>query len=245
MAYFSDFPFTRYKFGNEVYSVLVQDISAYVDVIDSIKDGVAFYTTHYILEGDRPDNLSQRMYGTVEYYFTYYLMNDTIRERGWPLTQKTLDKKVKEDYPNFTITTQDDLTGIMKVGENIVGNTSGATGTILKRDLDLGQLVINPTNSFTFQKNELIVILDEFGFARQSVTSTAATSQWQSVRHYVDGDGQRVDIDPLSDPPGTYTPVLYNEWYKQENDAIREIRVIRPSAMNSVMRAFRQAIKST
>lgn len=243
MAYFRDFPFTRYKFGNEVFDVLTQDITAYVDIIDDIKDVASFYQEYYILEGDRPDNLSQRMYGTPDYYFTYYLMNDNIRQCGWPLTQKTLDAKVKEDFPHFTVTTQDDMTGIMLPGSSVLGQTSGASGTVKRRNLDLGQLIIEPTNEFKFQKNELVVILDEFNNVTQSVVSTAATEQWQSIRHYINGDKEQVDIDPHQDPPGTYTPVLYSEWYKEQNDALRQIRILRPSAITSIMRSFKEAMR--
>ena len=247
MSYFAEFPMTRYQYGNETYSVLTQNLAAYVDVIDDIKDAISFYTEMYILDGDRPDNMSYKLYGTPEYYFTFFLMNDHLRQQGWPLTQKALDEKVKTDYPHFTITNNSgNGDAQLKVGSNITGNTSGATGTIIKRRLDLGQLIVKPTNDFTFRKGELVAIFDEFGFVTKSVVATAATDQWQSVRHYVDGNGERVDIDPLNTDniPAQYTPVLYNEWYKERNDANREMKVIKPTAIQSVMRAFRDAMKS-
>ena len=58
----------------------------------------------------------------------------------------------------------------------------------------------------------------------------------------MDGDLNQVDVDPALDPPGTLTPVLFNEYYKEENDSLRQIKIVKPSAINSVMNAFRKAL---
>ena len=56
--FFRNFPLAEYKFGNEETTALFQNISAYINIIDELKDDVAFYTTHHIGEGERPDTLS-------------------------------------------------------------------------------------------------------------------------------------------------------------------------------------------
>ena len=38
MSFFNGFPFTSYKFGNETDVAYIQDISAYVDIIDQVKE---------------------------------------------------------------------------------------------------------------------------------------------------------------------------------------------------------------
>ena len=42
MKYFKDFQDIFYNFGNEAQPTLVQNISRYVDVVDQIKDDIAF-----------------------------------------------------------------------------------------------------------------------------------------------------------------------------------------------------------
>ena len=63
MAYFYNFPNVAYKFCNEESITAFQDISAYVDIIDQIKDDVNFYQFYNVLDGDRPDIVSFKLYG--------------------------------------------------------------------------------------------------------------------------------------------------------------------------------------
>lgn len=58
LQYFREIP---YPFNGST-QVKFQDISQYADIIDSIKDEITAYTEYYVLEGDRPDNLSQKLY---------------------------------------------------------------------------------------------------------------------------------------------------------------------------------------
>ena len=110
MDYFKYFPYTRYVFGNEaeeigtgkVVTEVVQDISRYVDVIDEVKRSKAFSTQYYIQENERPDNVSQLLYGNPSYHWTFWLMNDHIREQGWPLTYRQMQKQLERDFPGMS-----------------------------------------------------------------------------------------------------------------------------------------------
>ncbi len=42
--YFQDFPTLDYRFGNETFTTNFQNIAAYVDVIDTVKDNLSYYT---------------------------------------------------------------------------------------------------------------------------------------------------------------------------------------------------------
>ena len=66
-------------------------------VVDQVKENSSFYKNYYIRDGERPDNVSHRLYENPRLHWTFYLMNDHIREQGWPLTQRSIVEKVKED----------------------------------------------------------------------------------------------------------------------------------------------------
>ena len=241
-TYFDDFEIVPYRFGNEAQPAFFQNVGNYVDVIDQLKDQITFYADYFIFDGERPDQVAYKVYGEVNPYFTFFLLNDNIREQGWPLTQRSLDKKVKVDYPNRTLTTKASLTGLFLPGQLVTGQSSGATGTVIRRRLELGQLIIKPSNDSTFLSNELIISNHPTTGALQSVTTVGSAFEYLAVRHYVDGDLNQVDIDPSLDPPGAYTPVLFSEYYKEQNDNLRQIKIVKPSAINSVMNAFKKAL---
>ena len=240
MSYFTNFPNILYKFGNNETETIFQDISAYVQIIDEIKDNINFYSTYTILEGERPDQLSQKLYGTPSMYWTFFLMNDNIRQLGWPLTQSQIQELVAKQFPKKVITTVADLTGIFKPGQTITGLGSGATGTIISRRLDFGQLVINTTG--TFIAGELIT--STVGTTTQSVLlSKGSTVQYETIHHWEDSDGDYVDIDPSVGTSAIYTPITFYDKYVADNDLLRTIKTIKPIAVNSVYRAFNESLR--
>ena len=239
MSYFTNFPNVAYTFGNESTQNVVQDITAYVQIVDEIKDNLNFYSSYTILEGERPDQLSQKLYGTPSLYWTFFLMNDNIRELGWPLLSAQVQELVAKQFSKKTITTRANLTGVFKPGQTISGLSSGATGTILSRRLDHGQLSIDSFGTFT--ANELIT--STVGSAIQSVLlSRGSTNQYESIYEWVDGDGVPVDVDPSVGTSAIYTPITYYDKFVADNDALRTIKIIKPVAANSVFRAFNESL---
>mgnify|MGYP001372679124 CR=1 FL=1 len=100
--FFNKFSRVDYIFGDDYFVKgggdfaleLIQNLTSYVEVVDSIKQNSSFYSKYQILEGDRPDQVSQKLYGTPNYHWTFYIMNDNIRASGWPLTNLCSGKKV-------------------------------------------------------------------------------------------------------------------------------------------------------
>ena len=90
MSFFQNFPLQRYKFGSEVEDTLIQNLTAYVDIIDNIKNNISFYNKIELRDGTRADQLSQQLYGNPNYYWTFYLMNDHVKKYGWPLSLLSL-----------------------------------------------------------------------------------------------------------------------------------------------------------
>ena len=79
--FFTHFPNVNYAFGDE-FNVKgganltlskFQDITAYIDLIDEVKQNAPFYSEYYVLENDRPDQVSQAIYGTPDYHWTFFI----------------------------------------------------------------------------------------------------------------------------------------------------------------------------
>lgn len=145
MSYFTNYPTVNYRFGNESTSVAVQDIGAYIDLIDRVKDDISFYQEYNLRDGDRPDQVSNDLYGSPDYHWTFYLLNDDLKGRGWPLTRSRISDKAKEEYPNIVFTTRANIAEQFLVGSNIEGQASGVTGKILRRRPDMGQIIVEKT----------------------------------------------------------------------------------------------------
>lgn len=158
MSYFLNFPLTYYSFGDNESPVLFQNLSAYIDLVDQLEDQVSFYEWETILDGDRPDILSHKLYNTPDYYWTFFLLNPKLRESGWPLSEQTINKVIRQNYPHWSVTTANDFSkSNFYAGQYVQGTVSGTTGTIIETNLELGQLTID-TKGYKYKVSDDVLL---------------------------------------------------------------------------------------
>lgn len=239
--YFQYFPKEFYLFGNEKIPDSIQDITRYADVVDQIKDNTTLYENHYIQDNERPDQTSYRFYNTPNFYWTFYLMNPKIREQGWPLSNQKLLEYAQDAHPNKTLTTRDSLTsitGFFKTGDTVEGRSSGATGKIVHRNLDLGQITVQ-VSSGTFLGTENI----QTEGTNTLVKLVSVVDEFNAAHHYEEND-IFVDIDPTVGPTVSMKEVtILDRLYRQNND-LRQIRIIKRGFVQEIASSFREAIAS-
>lgn len=240
MSYFKNFPLVDYRFGNETSLTAFRSLSSYSDIVDQIKDDVSFYTDYYIQEGERPDQLSYRFYNTATLHWLFYLLNDSLKESGWPLTNAQLLAKAKYDYPMLTLTTRSPLYDRFAVGQTISGNESSATATISHRHLDLGQVVcINTSGTFTAGETISSTNSDD---EVETIVLTSSELEYLSAHHYENSDKEVVDIDPEVGPGASLTEITYLDRMVTKNNELKQIRVLKPEAVRQVVASFRESM---
>jgi hypothetical protein len=213
--YFRKFPSVGYNFGDNEAQTLFPNLSVYVDVIDQVKQEIAFYEKYTILDGDRPDIVSQKLYGTPDYHWTFFAMNDNLKESGWPMPEHELRGLVKKRYPHRA-----------------------------ERNLDIGQLIIasdkneNGINN-NFGSTEQIAAGDTVEQQSVNVVSAIAeTDQYNSVVYYKNSAGEIVDIDPFNQVTSGLTPVTIMDDYISFNDSLKNIVVIKPNQITAVANEY-------
>jgi hypothetical protein len=255
MNYFSNNPNTLYRFGNNEEAVLIQDISVYANVIDQLKDDVTTYQKYTILENMRPDQVSFKLYGTTDFYWTFFLLNDNIREQGWPLSQTELLAQCQRDFPGTTLVTADDLTSDQLTdtgavrdkiveGVTVIGQTSGVTAIVDHRHLDLGQVIVKGTKAFI--EGEFVYLSSDINVG---FNATTVVTEYLSVHHWEDGNGDYVDLidaNGIVDITGgaSNTAVTQLGRYIRQNDLLKEIKVFKKEIVGQVSDAIKTAISS-
>ena len=234
MNYFRNFPITTYLFGKENDPIVFQDLSTYVDLIDNVKDQLTFYTYYQIKDGDRPDHVSRKLYKDEKFHWTFFLLNDNIRRQGWPLEYNEVRSRAEKIYENTVIRTRNEIFDTFQVGQTVSGSQSGASGTIIRRNLDNGQLVIEGTH--TFKSGETVTSGSE------SITIVSFSEEYNALHHYEDSAGDYVDVSPFDADPGIYAVVTNKENYISENDELKQIRVFKPSDIFSITNRFNEAM---
>lgn len=246
MKYFKDYEDVLYLFGSNEQQTLTPNLSIYVDVIDQVKDDISFLTYYNIIEGTRPDQASVQLYGSTLYYWTFYLLNDNIRQQGWPLTNVELQRYVKKAFPNTALTTRENISTKLKVGQTVTGNTSGATGTIVRRNLDLGQIIVEGTVNFT-SSGETVTSLNADG-DYEFVTAISSSAEHLSASYYTDTTGVcDLGVDGsgnLLAPGATKNEITHEQAYFDVNESLKQIKVIRPSLITSLVGSFKKALRT-
>ena len=240
MSYFKSFPKELYQFANGDKAIM-QNLSVYVDIVDQMKENAAFYQNYYIQDGDRPDNVSHRLYKNSKLHWTFFIMNDSIRERGWPLSKSSIVEKCKKDLPNITLETRDDIDMFLK-GIVVQGSISGATGTVVRTDTSLGQVIIELTDESNFVVDD--VISDVESNVSQTPTVLGVQLEYLSAHHYTDEEGEFIDYRTKEGWNDSALKMTNLDYYQQQNEELRQIRVIKPSSVNLISSMFNKAVTS-
>lgn len=103
--FFQKFPKVPYSFGSGELPVNFQDITLYIDYFDQIAEYGTLYQNYAIKNNQRPDQLSFELYGSTDYYWTFYYINEKLRRCGWPIDNSQVYNKAKQYYPNIVVTT--------------------------------------------------------------------------------------------------------------------------------------------
>lgn len=166
MSFFKQFPKISYDFDRNGVLQNVVNIYKSVRVLKAFEDNINTYTFYEVKNGERPDIVSQRLYGSTRFYWTFFIINDFLHDglAAWPMSQEKLQTYMANEYSGIVINTnpiivrdtdnsitdhRNSLAGRFTLGETITGGTSGATGILHKKDIDLNQLVLkNVTGTF-------------------------------------------------------------------------------------------------
>ena len=158
--FFSQFPSVAYDFNRT--GTVQQMVNIFRNVRPetvSALNAVTLYKNYKIIDGMRPDVLSQKIYGTPDYYWTFFIINDFLHDglQVWPMSQEVLRKYVEKNYSGKALCfkpevvrdvdgiaqgTKNSVSGLLNLGELIYGSTSGAVGRLVRKDADLNEIIL-------------------------------------------------------------------------------------------------------
>lgn len=121
MSYFNRFPTVNYDVTGQNDLVQFTNFTQNLVVREkNILNGTA-YLNYIIDDGTRPDVLSDYLYGTSEYYWTFFVINDNLRlsKLNWPLSEFELDAAISTKYDPYSIISFDPTTTADEINGNI------------------------------------------------------------------------------------------------------------------------------
>ena len=215
---------------------LLKNLTAKVTDSNDLLNSAGFYQTVEIIDGERPDILSTRLYGTDQYHWTFLLLNPQIKNiwDDWPMSASQLIEYCTNKYQHLAADTDTDLNNKFIIGETITGGVSGATGIIREVHVNMGYIVIEKTaGTFTIT-----------GETIQGLTSTDSAvanfikSQAYAPHHHVDSSGNWVKRAAAGTT--AYNYIDYESAIAEQN---RQIKAIKPLHIREVASQFIKEMK--
>lgn len=105
MSFFRNFPTVPYSYFGKGTSSTATNIFRNVDVKDADIDSIVSYQYYRIKDGERPDVISQKIYGTPDYHWTFFVTNDSLKNglNTWPLSNREVENYIRINYQPYTI----------------------------------------------------------------------------------------------------------------------------------------------
>lgn len=197
MSFFQQFPKIQYDFADNGIDTRIVDLFRFVKADEKYFDDVSRYQYFQVRNGDRPDIVSNLLYGTPDYYWTFFLVNDHLKSglSGWPMMQEQLDDYLETEYSGTVIQTRPEvvttnsgivteyknsLAGLFEINQTINGSESHASGRLASKDTQLSQLVIKDVVGI-FKRGDFFQNPDPNG---EYITASTGRKSY-SVRSYI------------------------------------------------------------
>lgn len=228
--YFQGFPTIKYDINGDGRLADATDIFRSVRIKPSMRDNIMLYTSYTIQDGERPDHVSIKLYNSIDYYWTFFMINEDLVNifTDWPLSTLELHNLIARKYSGFVLTSDNDFAGKFQKNERIFGLLSGATATLLEKDINTGILKIGDIVG-EFADGELIE-----GLTSKDILTIGGQRPFKDVaHHYEDVNGNTVGRFQT----GAY-PITNEEWEYAVNEKKSVIQVIKPQHISKVAQEF-------
>ena len=258
--YFKDFPSYLYDFnyGNDVKTTVVKDITRNIRFKKEILDNIALYDEYDIVDGETPEIISEKFYGTPEYHWVVMLANDKYDYRSdFPIPEFILQKHIQTYYnPTLHSKVTDWKFEGSKIKFKIYDSLTAfdvryLTAPIeytLSGETDQGSFSYNFSWGSIYGGASFDYLTQEFSqnlTAEHNIRGTPITEltintlgREHNPVFFVNSTGHTVNAGSEG-----AIPITGDQLHRYENDKKRRIKIISPTLLETVIKNYEQFLK--
>jgi len=255
MSYFNNFNTIEYDFDGSGVNRSIRNLAQYSTIISKNLDNVSFYSYYNILDGERPDTVSQKLYGTPSFYWLFFVINDNLQNywEDWPKGSEALRNYVEEEFVGLAAIFDADVEAFGKFvkGGTVQGSLSNATGKVVGIYPTQGYIQIEQlkTSSSDFRtEGETITLTASNSTLADDISRVGNTLACTSIVKAAYGASYHVDDGTLQRTrrrtAGT-SPITHFEMTNDSNLEKSRIKVIKPEFVGEVIAAFEKAMRES
>ena len=197
-TFFKQFPTVDLKYANnDKNTIAYTDIYRFVDVDELNLESFTNYEWYEIEDGERPDHISQKLYETPNFYWTFFIINERLKGgyKEWPLSNSAFDKYLAEKYDQY---------GVCNIIPSfLLSQTDLMNGSIFSdlmdgyQNADLMLEYDSPIPTFNFIKG--LDLTYPWLRVKRTISSLAQdNNQWAKIKHY-DNDRYQLWLEDVTD----------------------------------------------
>lgn len=241
--YFANFPKIVYDFdlsSGTDYKV-VTDITRNVRVRKQILENIALYDYYDVQEGETPEMISEKVYGTPYYHWVIMLVNqryDYVND--FPLSQLELDSFIYSKYGDKKYHVHDyKVNGFIKEGIN----------TLVLRDSNLdgggigemaeGKVLTSIVNGYEARIDNILVESDNKTITIEVSMRTGKFAPNETVKIRDENTFAEVVTCTI---PAQYTTTSNYDYEFNLNESKRRIKLVDPKLVEQIVKEFKDIL---
>ena len=241
--YFSNFPKIVYDFDltSGIDYKIVTDITRNVRLRKQILENISLYDYYDIAEGETPEIISEKVYGTPYYHWVIMLVNqryDYVND--FPLTQLELDTHIDKKYGDKKYHIHDyKVDGFIKEGINIItlresALSGGGIGEFVE-----GKVLVSVTNGYEARIDAIVTPSDNV-----TVQIEVSLRQGEFIpNETVTVLGENTFAEVVTRTiPAQYTTTSNYDYEFNLNESKRRIKIVDPALVEQLVKEFKDII---
>ena len=255
MSYFDKMPLLNYEFNinNDAEVRKIRDITLNLRFQKHLLDDITVFDYYNIQDGESPEMVANRFYGSPIYHWVVMLMNERFDVlEDWPLSSTQFERYMTDVYGsrNFRnvhhytnengrpITETSVYLDPYKVPTDIVCNISLDSQTIQSATPNAFQEYI--TNGTHVALAGIGINLDNMIFVSRFIDNSHAVISEPALMT----NQSKLTFTPMIDPMKTAIPITNLEYETYVNESKRRIKLLHPTLLQSVVQQFSTLMKN-
>ena len=213
--------------------VIITDFLRRVSISDKFRENSVVLEDYFTQDGETPEQVSYKLYGTPAYHWVILMVNDITNPREeWPILDSKVTDLVYLKY-DFIVEVPD---GSEYTVDDIITSDNDGTFIVTK--------VVDDEVYLRSQVGKIILtsssLLNNTTTETENLTIISITDPEEGVHHYFDSEiGYIVDEDYSVNT----VPVTNYTYEVEENDAKRTVKVLDPALIPTIEQEFDSLIR--
>ena len=169
--YFNYFPKVGYSIEKPNAYDYVTSVVSRFGIEDALKNNSSVFYTYQVRDGETPEIIASKVYGSSERHWIILMMNDIVDPQyDWPLSYSAFNEYVKSKYstPEYADTANTGVSGLtwaqnvenVQSYYKVVTKTTSSNTNIEKYEVDSNtySIIVNTSNNYALQDGSTITI---------------------------------------------------------------------------------------